>query len=1022
MTYPDNLLKIAILSLFLVISCDRNEPDARPEVPEQEITVYTAVAPSARTKASFNEGAMYWEAGDRILVYDGNASYEFETNIEGRSNRADFTYQGDYYSAEGPVMAFHPADGAHQVDFKTRTVKVELPSEQKSLTGGYDPDVLSSVVLSETKVLDFNYLYAFVKYTVRQEGIRSISFSGNAYEVLSGCLSFEIGRDGRSSLILAEQESREVTLTADNGSFLKIGQTYFLAVAPCELESGFKIVAETEDDRIVRTYYSSYELQSGHILDTDAALNVWDSSLTDNKDDVPSEECNDGWIRISRPEHFAALLVHGGEEGSKYRICADLDMSMMPQDICDRIDGEQFFRNITIDGYDERLQRNHIISGITLCGVGGVFPAVEDFTISNLDICKTKIENDAYDGTGILIGNASGSLDVSGVHIYDSDVRAPCKVGGMIGAIYEGIAIVSASSFNGGSVCTTWVEGVSGQCGGFLGYAGRRDEGPYADRSTTVDVSILDSNVMDTSVEAYISDISRPAGIFVGSVNGYDSRERLCVNSCVSTAALEIIGGLTDFQTRYRNECRAEFSEPLAVEGLLGGSAYCRAEVVFDDRPFVPAWDGTRVVTPLSAIYEYDYRADGLAIYSAEDMAFLQGKDIDSDSCYLLADVDMGGSDDVIFSPILSVFHFDGLKKEFIGSSELTKNSNHSIYHCKVVLESHDGIGAGFIKSVSKEGTIHSNLNLIGADINCHHDESIPEPGQFESDNGAGNAYAGMFVSRVSAPYSVSNVHMIDGRVKGLCKVGGLIGMVTDRIDMENCSVSDCLIENYEANIKNYYSMQASVSSYVVYANEWWYTQGECGGLIGFLMSPDALIKNCSVTDSRIDCFGQPNKEVTAGVYDSGFTPENPTRRIASGKTLVAGRHVNQFIGDVRSIKSTDMIVIEDYYVSGNTYFGVPAETNDISSLFDNTRRHHYLTDIQGNHHYCNCVGQAYYVGVDVNVNLIIFKIEKHIADYAGTLVFNTVNEESVTISETVGNGNDDAWTGGDFYISGFGY
>jgi hypothetical protein len=185
-------------------------------------------------------------------------------------------------------------------------------------------------------------------------------------------------------------------------------------------------------------------------------------------------------------------------------------------------------------------------------------------------------------------------------------------------------------------------------------------------------------------------------------------------------------------------------------------------------------------------------------------------------------------------------------------------------------------------------------------------------------------------------------------------------------------------------------------------------------------MSPDAAIKGCSVTDSRIDCYGQQNKEVTAGVYDAGFTPENPTMRIASGKTLVAGRHVNQFIGDVRSVRSTDRIVIEDYYVSGNTYFGVPAQSEAISSVLDNTRRHCYLTDKQGNHHYCNCLGQAYYVGVDVVVNLIIFKIEKHVADYAGTLIFNALNEEPVTITEAVGKGNDQSWTGGDFYISGF--
>ena len=39
MSYPENLLKILAISLLLVISCDRNESQVRPVVPEQEISV-----------------------------------------------------------------------------------------------------------------------------------------------------------------------------------------------------------------------------------------------------------------------------------------------------------------------------------------------------------------------------------------------------------------------------------------------------------------------------------------------------------------------------------------------------------------------------------------------------------------------------------------------------------------------------------------------------------------------------------------------------------------------------------------------------------------------------------------------------------------------------------------------------------------------------------------------------------------------------------------------------------------------
>lgn len=161
-----------------------------------------------------------------------------------------------------------------------------------------------------------------------------------------------------------------------------------------------------------------------------------------------------------------------------------------------------------------------------------------------------------------------------------------------------------------------------------------------------------------------------------------------------------------------------------------------------------------------------------------------------------------------------------------------------------------------------------------------------------------------------------------------------------------------------------------------------------------------------------MNCYGQPNKEVTAGVYGKGFNPEEGGSPMAKGYTTVAGRHINQFIGDVRSSKTTDVAEISDYYVSGNTYFNEPAETGNTSNKkpTDSERRHHYKTS--GNtYYYCNCVGQAYYVGVDVNVVIL----QKHVADYAGQLIFNAVGEEPVTVTETSPNGNDVAWTGGNF-------
>ena len=1021
-------LKISAILLTIFVSCVRKTGD-EPVPPVQEIFTYTAVAPSAATKSSFENGGIYWEDGDRILVRNGNSSYAFATSLAQKSSRADFIYDGKDFSAQGKVVAFYPYD--LQLKFGTSPDKFEitLPASQTAVPGGYDPDAVTAAAVASGNTLNFHYLCSFVRFTMPYDNVASVSFSGNAGELAAGDFTFTADGNGKHEVTPGADASSEVVLTPADGSYFVKGQTYYIAVVPSSFENGFTITMDMgAEENLIKRYDSAYTLHADQILDPDEMVLSWDGSLVDGSDDVPKEADADGWIALSRPEHLMALLIYGSEEGAKYRLMDDLDMSVVPQHIADLVNGSVPFRNVTIEGMNTEslVPSSHNISNLYLPNAKGLFSSVENFSISNLNVRNVTVGNpdnlESVTGTGVLIGSSFGDLYVNAVKVHDSHVTAPCKVGTIVGAIYDGSAVINDTGVHSGSVSTVWVEDVSGQCGAFVGYIGRSDESPEADRSVAVDARFSGCVSNETEVKAQISRIERPAGVFIGAVNGYDYQERVSLDYCNSTATLEITEGLTDFESRYSNLYRAEFAEPLLDDGLIGGSAYCRETAVFYGKPFVPAWDGKRTVTPLTAVAEFDGRDGGVAIYSAEDMASLQGRNIDSGNHYLLADIDLGGDQGVVFEPIVSLFHIDGLKKEFIDTDAPTMESNNAIYNCKVILESHDGVGAAFIKGVSKEGTVHCNVNMIGADISNHHDESIPEPGEFEADNGAGNAYAGTFVSRAWAPYTVTNVHIADGRVHGLCKIGGLVGMVSSRLYMENCSVNNCRVDNYEANIKNYYMMQTSVSSFVVYVNEWWYTQGECGGLIGFLFSPDAQIIGCSVTDSRIDCYGQPNKEVVAGVYSSGFTPQNPTSRIASGKTLVAGRHVNQFIGDVRTSKSTDKVVIKDYHVSGNTYFDVPAETESVSSVFDNSLRHHYKTDGQGMYHYCNCVGQAYYVGVDVSINIIFTQVKKHVAEYAGTLTFNAIGEDPVTLTELEGNGNDYTWTGGNFSISGFGY
>ena len=1043
-------IAIAVTAMAAIISCVREFDHDIPSFDGDKVT-FIAEFPGIDTKAYLEGNKSYWENGDAITIHNGTKGFEFVTAVSGSEKvaEAEFTYQGGDFSAGEKVIAVYPSGVVKEADVESGAVKAYIPVRQNATPGTYDRNAALAVAWTDNDKIAFKNAVALVKFTVSSPDVNAVIFRGNDEEPVAGDVLVTMAENGSISGVVPQKTSvtgaeaefcTEAGLYAEEGNALAMGQTYYLAIAPGTFEKGFAIELLIGGNRFkVKSLDKSYTVKPSKILNFgDFEYSDWDDSLVDSMDDVPSEEV-DGWIYIRRPEELAALMIYGGQENARYRIANDLVMKNMPESVAERITDDVLFKGITIDG------DGHKISDMSIPSARGIFSKVEDFTAFDINIENVSVgsaENlDNVAGTGVFIGQASGTVSLSGISINGSSAIAPCKVGGLAGAVYEGEASVSSCSVNGGTVATVWVENVSGQCGGFIGYVGRTDEGGNADRSKTVSVNIEYSSVAAVKVNAQVSSVSRPAGIFVGALNGYDWQESLSIGGSTSTAVLDVnqsYGAGEGFSSRYNNACRAEFVEAITNENLLGGQAYCRGTVVIDGTSFVPAWDGKRSVTPLSAVSEYDGWSSGTVIYSAEDLASLQGRTITSGNYYLLADVDLGGdgqdgqtgtldsgrnmtsygADDAVFRQIISISNLNGVKKEKISASQsdLTMSDNNTIYNCKVVMNTHTGSGAAFIQKTSGT-TNHCNINFKRAYIYNHHDESIPEPTEFEEDNGAGNAYAGTLVASAGGTYNVSNVHAESGHVYAVCKIGGLIGLVSAKLTMTGCSVNDYLIENYEANVKNWYPIfMTGVTSLnlVVYANQWWYTHGECGGLIGMTFSTNVNVDKCSVTNTAIDCYGQPNKQVAANVYWEGGDPQKGDSPFTKGYTNVAGRHVNQFIGDIRTSKTSDVATISDYYVSGNTYFGEPAETGNTSNTLNNERRHHYKTSGK-TYYYCNCVGQAYYVGVDVKVNVIIKTYEKHVADYAGTLTFNAIGESPVTITEASGDGNNVAWTGGDF-------
>lgn len=672
----------------------------------------------------------------------------------------------------------------------------------------------------------------------------------------------------------------------------------------------------------------------------------------------PMTIIDDEWLVLNNTEELAWVLEKGDTKGkNKIRITTDMDMG-----------------GYTVKPFPVHVSHfdgnNKSISNVVVNG-NSLFTSDKALSIHDLNVDTITVGGDTTTGhVGVLVN----------------------RVG--INATFENITIKNASATTS-----------DGAAGGVVGYIeGGTDPA-------------LEVKFINCDLENVKSSGTLDEGIFVGRMHGYNDDEILSFDADCSAAANCAV---TDFKSPYTESNDAQWLDEgdsafdfTKYNGWLGDEENYRGLIKFEGHRMQIKWDGKKTITPMTD------DSGAYLIYSPFDLANLQTKT--PASVKFKTDVDLGGdyaTSKNKFNPIRTISNLDG--------------EGHTLYNLYVDMV-HDGTGAAFIQTASGT-TTHKNLTFIDAYIKNVHNTNIPTPAYgVTNDGGAGNAYAGTLVSHTGGDYTAENVHFKNGTVYAVCKMGGAIGYVgSTNFKMKDCSVDKYLVENYEPGVPNYYTLPrrytlnlSSVQSMSgitsifgvgkipstaeVNCLQWWYTNGECGGLIGFIKSKTATIDHCSVTNTEINCVGQDNKPVVANVWDSAdFNINDPYRSgvmiFAKGNTDVAGRHVNQFIGDVVSERkeggSDYNITVSDYTVSGNSYNGIQATST-------NKYSHNYASG-----KYCEVVGCAYYIGVDVK----LFGIDlTHVNDCAGTLTFNALNFASVTITEEVKDGNSISWTGGSF-------
>ncbi len=516
----------------------------------------------------------------------------------------------------------------------------------------------------------------------------------------------------------------------------------------------------------------------------------------------------------------------------------------------------------------------------------------DNSTISSKDGKARTIKN--FELSGAVFADATGinvsDLTVEDIAVNVENAAKPTHVGVLVNTLK------GSSTFTNITITNSSAKTSNGAAGGIVGKIERKDE---KNLNESLEVKFINCNLTDVKVEG-----TRSNGYFVGLFNGYDRGETLSFDAdCSSSSAQK----LSSYYSEGNESGWQNSNNYSKYNSWLGDEEYCRGTINFGDIQFIPKWDGTRKVEPL----KIDNTDNRYYIYSAFDLAYIQSKS--PDTIIFKEDVDLGGvrrADEWVgeaddrgtnsFNPINSITNLDG--------------ENHTIHNLYIELQ--DWIG-GFILYGS--GGIHKNLKFKNSSVIVHF---ITVPA--ENDSYQDHAYAGTLTPYVGGTsYTAENIEVIDGFVFGMGKIGGVIGVI--EAGMIDCNIKDCNVSG--TTVKNEKGKSQEVfrkSAVGVTVEMEFYSHGEAGGLIGMIRG-NAAISNCHVTNSTMDCYGEANKSQEVKIL--GFIKVTVT---------VQGRHVNNFIGDIRTqgywieeTEYTNVVTIDDCSATDNTYVTTDGKRKD---------------------------------------------------------------------------------------------
>ena len=245
------------LLCLIALSCNTNQLEPEKAAGPVELSFHASMGDNEDTKTVLQEDRMsiWWTPKDSIRIFCGDYSSGLfiSTNTEpvertvftGSLNAVTGTIDNE--NSNDSFIAVYPYRFAQGINGKT--VELYLPNEQIAADNTFARGMYPAVAISSNLSLSFYNVCGGIVFTVQDEGIKTVTLTGNNNEPVAGY--GQVSFNGHIPDTYISSDVTSITLKAPGGGTFTPGVRYFISVYPRTFEQGitltfFKAAAKSE--------------------------------------------------------------------------------------------------------------------------------------------------------------------------------------------------------------------------------------------------------------------------------------------------------------------------------------------------------------------------------------------------------------------------------------------------------------------------------------------------------------------------------------------------------------------------------------------------------------------------------------------------------------------------------------------------------------------------------------------------------------------------------------------------------